>query len=214
MRPLACLLLLPLSLLAEGAQGWYQHNLWVRLDERWSVGNYLDLRVDDGLRETHTWIASPRVRYDLHPDLQLQFNVSFLEAVNADETARPDWLRLEFEVNPTFRLAEGWTLSFRDRLEWRWRDGGDDYGFRIRVRPQLDWTLRTQGLFRGLYASNEVFYDFDRNRCTENRLIPLGVTLRPSDRVELRLFYLWRTTLGAQRWQNYHVLGALVAMNY
>ncbi len=82
------------------------------------------------------------------------------------------------------------------------------------MRPQLDWTLRTQGLFRGLYASNEVFYDFDRHRCTENRLIPLGVTLRPSDRVELRLFYLWRTTLGAQRWRNYHVLGALVAMNY
>ena len=84
MRLLAALCFLPSLLIAEGTQGWYQHNLWVRLDERWSVGNYLDLRVDDGLRETHTWIASPRVRYDVRPDLQLQLNVSFLEAVNAD----------------------------------------------------------------------------------------------------------------------------------
>ena len=47
MRLLAALCLLPLSLLAEGTQGWYQHNLWVRLDEQWSVGNYLDLRLED-----------------------------------------------------------------------------------------------------------------------------------------------------------------------
>jgi len=60
MRLFAALCLLPLSLLADGTQGWYQHNLWVRLDERWSVGNYLDLRLEDGLRETHTWIASRR----------------------------------------------------------------------------------------------------------------------------------------------------------
>jgi hypothetical protein len=40
------------------------------------------------------------------------------------------------------------------------------------------------------------------------------VTLRPGERTELRLFYLWRTTLGAQGWRDYHVLGALVSMNY
>jgi len=40
------------------------------------------------------------------------------------------------------------------------------------------------------------------------------VTLRPGERTEVRLFYLWRTTRGAAVWQNYHVLGALVSMNY
>jgi len=153
------------------------------------------------------------VRYDLSPTWQLQANVSVLEAYNADETAILDWTRFEFEVNPTFRLSDSLTLSFRDRFEWRWRHGGD-YSTRIRIRPQLDWTLRKEGLFRGLYANNEVFYDFTQDRVTENRLTPLGVLLRPNDHLDLRLFYLWRSTRGGQGWRNYHGLGVQAALNY
>lgn len=214
MRLLAFLALLPATLCAEGTQGWYQHNIWLRLDEKWSVGNYLDLRADDGAGDVHTWIVSPRVRYDLDATWQLQANLSVLETFNADETAQAGWLRFEFEINPTFRLTDSLTLSFRDRLEWRWRDGGDDYTTRIRIRPQLDWTLRREGLFRGIFASNEVFLDFDQERVTENRLIPFGVLLRPSEHLDLRLFYLWRSTRAAQGWRDYHGFGVLAWFNY
>lgn len=213
MRLLLALLLFPALLCAEGTQAWYQNTIWLRLDEKWSVGNDLHLRADDGVGRIHTWIASPRVRYDLSPTWQLQANVSVLEAYNADETAVLDWTRFEFEVNPTFRLSDSLTLSFRDRFEWRWRHGGD-YSTRIRLRPQLDWTLRKEGLFRGLYANNEVFYDFTQDRVTENRLTPLGVLLRPNDHLDLRLFYLWRSTRGGQGWRNYHGLGVQAALNY
>jgi len=211
--PLALLALLPSLLLAEGTQGWYQNTVWVRLDEKWSIGNDLHLRADDGIGRVHTWIASPRVRYDLNPTWQLQANVSVLEAYNADETAELDQTRFEFEVNPTFRLSDSLTLSFRDRFEWRWRHGGD-YSTRVRIRPQLDWTLKREGLFRGLYANNEAFYDFTQDRFTENRLTPLGVLLRPSAHLDLRLFYLWRSTRGGQGWRNYHGLGVQAALNY
>ena len=214
MRLLALLTLFPALLCAEGTQGWYQHNVWLRLDEKWSIGNYLDLRADDGVGDVHTWIVSPRVRYDLDATWQLQANLSVLETFNADETAQAGWLRFEFEINPTFRLTDSLTLSFRDRLEWRWRDGGDDYTTRIRVRPQLDWTLRREGLFRGIFASNEVFFDFDQERVTENRLIPFGVLLRPSEHLDLRLFYLWRSTRAAQGWRDYHGFGVLAWFNY
>jgi hypothetical protein len=214
MRLLALLTLLPATLCAEGTQGWYQHNVWLRLDEKWSIGNYLDLRADDGVGDVHTWIVSPRVRYDLDATWQLQANLSVLETFNADETAQAGWLRFEFEINPTFRLTDSLTLSFRDRVEWRWRDGGDDYTTRIRVRPQLDWTLRREGLFRGIFASNEVFFDFDQERVTENRLIPFGVLLRPSEHLDLRLFYLWRSTRAAQGWRDYHGFGVLAWFNY
>ncbi len=213
MRLLLALLLFPALLCAEGTQAWYQNTIWLRLDEKWSVGNDLHLRADDGVGRIHTWIASPRVRYDLSPTWQLQANVSVLEAYNADETAILDWTRFEFEVNPTFRLSDSLTLSFRDRFEWRWRHGGD-YSTRIRLRPQLDWTLRKEGLFRGLYANNEVFYDFTQDRVTENRLTPLGVLLRPNEHLDLRLFYLWRSTRGGQGWRNYHGLGVQAALNY
>ncbi len=214
MRLLAFLTLLPAALLAEGTQGWYQNTIWLQLDERWSVGNFIDLRFDDGVREISTWIVSPRVRYKLNPGLQLQVNASFLESYNADETRRSDWFRLEFELNPTFKLSESLTLTFRDRIEWRWRNWGTDYGYRIRVRPQLNWTINRTGLFRGFYVNNEIFYDFDKNHFTENRLTPLGLTLHPSERMELCLFYLWRTRRGATAWKNYHVFGASASFNY
>lgn len=214
MRLPAFLTLLPALLCAEGTQGWYQNNVWLRLNEKWSIGNYLDLRADDGVGDVHTWIVSPRVRYDLDATWQLQANLSVLEAFNADETAQPSWLRFEFEINPTFRLTDSLTLSFRDRFEWRWRDGGDEYATRVRIRPQLDWTLHKEGLFRGLYANNEVFYDFHQDRVTENRLTPLGVLLRPNEHLDVRLYALWRTTRGAQGWKNYEVLGVQAALNY
>ncbi|MFM7742373.1 MAG: DUF2490 domain-containing protein [Verrucomicrobiota bacterium] len=210
---LALLALLPSVLCAEGFQGWYQNTVWLRLNEKWSVGNDLHLRADDGVGRIHTWIASPRVRYDLTPAWQLQANLSVVEAYNADETAILDWTRFEFEVNPTFRLSDSLTLTFRDRFEWRWRHGAD-YSTRVRIRPQIDWTLHKEGLFRGFYANNEVFYDFTQDRFTENRLTPLGVLLRPSNHLDLRLYYLWRSTRGSQGWRNYHGLGVQAALNY
>ena len=214
MRLVALLSLFPALLCAEGTQGWYQNNIWLRLNEKWSVGNYLDLRADDGGGDIHTWIVSPRVRYDLNATWQLQANLSVLEAFNADETAQPSWLRFEFEVNPTFRLSESVVLSFRNRFEWRWRDDDAEYNTRLRVRPQIDWTLNREGVFRGFYANNEVIYDTTKDRVSENRLIPVGLVLRTSEQLELRLFYLWRAARGAREWRNYHGLGVLASLNY
>lgn len=199
---------------AEGFQGWYQNTLWLRLNERWSVGNYSDLRVNDAISEVHTWMISPRVSFDLDKTWQLQLNTTFVEAYNADETLRPDWFRIEFEANPTVPLNESFIFRMRNRFEWRWRDGDADYGFRIRVRPQIDWVLRKEGLFRGFYANNEVFYDFDADRFTENRLIPFGVILRPHPSVDLRVYYLWRHTRGLTEWRDYDVLGAIATISF
>ena len=59
-----------------------------------------------------------------------------------------------------------------------------------------------------------MFFDFNQERVTENRLTPFGVLLRPSDHLDLRLFYLWRTTRGGQGWRHYHGLGVLASLNY
>ena len=107
---LALFALLPSVLWAEGFQGWYQNTVWLRLNEKWSIGNDLHLRADDGVGDVHTWIVSPRVRYDLNATWQLQANLSVLETFNADETAQASWLRFEFEINPTFRLTDSLTL--------------------------------------------------------------------------------------------------------
>ncbi len=214
LAPLSSLLLVAAAAHAEGVQGWYQNINWFRLNERWSVGTYADLRVDDGVNGVHTWLLGPRVRYDLDKVWQLQLNTTFVEGRNADETSRPDWFRLEFEANPTVPLGDSFVFSMRNRFEWRWRGGDADYGDRIRHRPQLDWVLHRDGLFRGFYANNEVFYDFDADHFTENRLIPFGVILRPYPNVDFRLYYLWRHTRGRTEWRDYDAIGAIATVSF
>lgn len=198
----------------DQAQAWYQSQIFYRLSPHWSVGNYAEARLNDGVGELHTWMISPRVRYDLTSHLQLQFNTSWVEAFNAPQTRKVDSFRLEVEVNPRLELTRDLQFSMRNRFEWRWMEGGEDYNTRARIRPQLDWTISRTGLFRGLYANNEVIYDFDLDRVTENRLVPLGVVLRPSEALEVRVFHMWRRTLGGNTWFDYHAVGVMASLNF
>ena len=199
---------------ADQLQGWYQNTIWKRLNDQWSVGNYAEARVNDGLGDLHTWILSPRVRYDLHPRLQLQLNTTWVEALNGPQTRSVDSFRLEFEANPNVKLYESVEYSMRNRFEWRRLDNGDAFTTRIRMRPQFDWVMARSGVFRGLYANNEVFYDFTQGRITENRLIPLGAVFRPSPELELRVFHLWRRTLAGTQWFDYQALGVLATYTF
>lgn len=199
---------------ADQLQGWYQSTIWKRLNDQWSVGNYAEARVNDGLGDLHTWIVSPRVRYDLHPRLQLQLNTTWVEALNGPQTRSVDSFRLEFEANPNVKLSESVEYSMRNRFEWRRLDNGDAFNTRIRMRPQFDWVMARSGVFRGLYANNEVFYDFTQGRITENRLIPLGAVFRPSPELELRVFHLWRKTLAGTQWFDHQALGVLATYTF
>ena len=195
-------------------QVWYQSTIWWRLNQHWSLGSFADAHVDDGFGETYSWIASPRVRYDVNSHLQLQLNTSWLKSFNADHTTSSDIFRIEFEANPRLSLTEHFQLSMRDRFEWRSFGGGRLFNTRIRIRPQIDWIIANQGFFRGFFGSNEVFYDFDRERITENRLVPFGVIFRPAEALELRLYYLWRHTLGHEQWFDYHVAGISATLSF
>jgi hypothetical protein len=195
-------------------QAWYQTTVWWRLDPKWSIGNYGDLRVNDGVDDVYAWIVSPRLRYDVNPHLQLQLNTSWVDAFNADNSRAIDSFRLELEANPILPLTEQLTFSMRNRFEWRWIEGNEEFNTRLRVRPQLDWLLRSKGLFRGFFANHETFWDFDQNRITETRFVPFGVILRPTQDVELRVSYLWRQTVGADGWYGYHAAVMAATINF
>jgi hypothetical protein len=198
----------------DQVQAWYQSAVWLRLDPRWSVGSYQEARLNDGAGELHTWIVSPRIRYELDPRFHLQVNTSWVEALNAAQSRRVDSFRVELEANPNFSVGDRLHFTLRNRVEWRWLEGGDVFNTRIRLRPQLDWIVARSGVFRGFYANNEFFYDFTPGRVTENRLVPLGLVLRPSEAVELRVFYLWRRVLGGGDWFTYHAVGFLGTLNF
>lgn len=199
---------------ADVFQGWYQHNAFKRLDDRWSIGNYMDLRVTDAFGEIATTMFSPRIRRDLGPNWSAQLNTTWMEAQAADARGRTEFLRVETELNPRFALTERLTFSARNRFEWRFIEDVDDVNHRLRLRPQLDFRTPGAGPVRGIFMHNEVFYDFDRARVTENRLVPFGLVFQPTAHTELRVYHLWRRTLSGEQWFDFHVLGLLANVNF
>ncbi len=199
---------------ADVTQAWFQNTSFVRLDERWSIGSYLDLRVTDVAGELATTMFSPRIRYDLTPHWSAQVNTTWVEAQAADERGRTSFTRLEFELNPRYALGDRLVLSARNRFEWRWFEGADGINERIRVRPQVDLPTPWAGPVKGVFVNNEVFYDFDQKRVTENRLTPLGLVFKPANQVELRVYHLWRHTRARERWFDFHVIALHASLSF
>jgi hypothetical protein len=202
------------SVRADPFQVWWQNTTFLRLDEHWSIGNYLDLRVTDAVVDYTTGFISPRIKYDINREWHAQMNTSWVNAVAADGRSKTDFFRLEFELNPRYAVGERWVFSSRNRFEFRWADGVDGRNERIRIRPQAEWIPPWGGPIKGIFMNNEVFYDFDQRRVTENRLTPFGLTFRPGDYAELRVYYLWRTTLLRGQWFDFHVMGVLLNLNF
>ncbi len=202
------------SVRADPFQVWWQNTTFFRLDERWSIGNYLDLRVTDAVVDYTTGFISPRIKYDIDKHWHAQMNTSWVNAVSADGRTKADFFRLEFELNPRYMVGKQWVFSSRNRFEFRWADGVDGRNERIRIRPQVEWVPPWGGPIKGIFMNNEVFYDFDQRRVTENRLTPFGLTFRPAEYAELRVYYLWRATSIGDRWFDFHALGVLLNLNF
>jgi hypothetical protein len=164
------------------------------------------IRLVDDSSDFALWRIGQAAATELRPWLRAGLAYHYTEAKNADGEWRYQH-RGEIQLTPRWRIGEGITLSLRNRLELRANQGVSDLNERTRHRVQL--TVATPGWrpLRGVYASDEVFYDFDRRELSENRLVPLGLNVRLGEATDWRVFYLLRSTRGAEDWTHAHILG-------
>jgi hypothetical protein len=114
--------------------------------------------------------------------------------------------RAEFEIDNHWDLNERVELNLRNRLEQRWfiETGATD--LRSRHRAEFVFPLKHCGSLTALFSSAEFFYDWDNNRNSENRVVPLGLTFKLSERLSLKTFYMWQSIHQVQNWTQSHVL--------
>ena len=67
--------------------------------------------------------------------------------------------------------------------------------------------MNTNTRLRSIYAHNEFFIDYTINEFSQNRLVPLGVTLRITDHTSLSLHYMLQSIRGFNQWHHAHILG-------
>ncbi|MEN8662758.1 MAG: DUF2490 domain-containing protein [Lentimonas sp.] len=166
---------------------WLSLNLWQ--NDSHKVHAYFDNRMVDDLTEEKLWLGSLRYKFKAHKNLQLGFGYTYLDVRNVTTDSWTHQHRLEFEVNPKFKLDENWTLTVRNRMEVRYIEDRDDSSSRFRHRLQLSRPINL-GPFTSYYANVELFYPLDLDKLNEVRTVPLGGGIQISESTKFNLFYM------------------------
>lgn len=212
MRLLLFLCLLS-TLTAQADEWWAWSNVDYYRKPPWTgsvfMGNFAD--EADG---SYAQMVSPRVKYAASKWLDFGLGLSMLRLENNATHDRYNQLRPELEINPHYELQQ-LRLDWRNRMEWRENQGVPATANRTRHRLQLAWTLpQPLGLLTRIYASDECLMDLHLRRPTENRIIPLGLTFKLTDSMDLDLFYMIDSRRTKTTWKSESVLGTYLRVRF
>jgi hypothetical protein len=206
-RVLPILLLLAASAFARADEWWAWSSLELWRQEHNSASLFLGNRLDadDG---AYVQIISPRFKRAVLPWLDAGLGLSLLSIENTTTGDRFTQFRPELELNPRFLLTDHLQLEWRNRLEYRQNEGQSFTLHRSRHRLQLGLTLPDPiGPLTRVFISNEWLSNLDRMQLGENRLVPLGLTFKLSDRSQLDVFYMVLSARAQAQWQHESVIG-------
>jgi hypothetical protein len=179
-----------------------------------SAGVFLANREDseDG---PYTQLVSPRYKQELLPWLDSGIGLSVLNLENTVSNERHWQLRPELELNPHLELTSHLRIDWRNRMEWPWNEEESLKAGRFRHRIQLGWTLpHAIGPWTRLFVSNEWLVNVDRGQCTENRVVPLGLTFKAGKRADLDVFYMIDSIMPKETWIHESVIGTYLRVRF
>lgn len=206
-----CLLVSAISAAHAGDDfgGWHSASV------KWLDTPYVDLitlgqiRAREEHGEVNGYLLSQRFELAAHENLALAAAHTWLPF----KTATGGWQdqqRVELEANPRITFARNWTVSLRNRIEFRWVEDFFETSNRLRHRPQIARQLHNLGPLRTIYASNEIFYDLDQHDLNQNRLIPFGLGFKLHEKVGLNLYYMIQSVKpgrASSDWNHLHIVG-------
>lgn len=165
--------------------------------------------------ESYVQIASPRFKHAVLPWLDAGIGLSLLSIENTTSHERTTQFRPELEINPHFDLSKQLSLEWRNRMEWRMNEGQSFTMHRLRNRLQLAWTLpKPVGPLTRIFANNEWLTDLGKGQWTENRFVPLGVTVKVAANADLDLFYLILSSRKEPQWPHESVIVTYLRLRF
>ena len=159
------------------------------------------------------YLASQQVKFELHPNLIGGVNYTFLSLPTKHSDELIETHRAECEVVPHFKVDDWLEIAARQRFELPWPEGHGGPSERTRHRIQLDFPIQHAGRLRSAFVYEEVFYDFEQHRVTENRLAPAGLSFRLAEKSSLSVFYTWQTVHTAGTRYERHIVNTALSVS-
>ncbi len=181
--------------------------------------HYWEMRFDHDASNTGFWQGSQALAFDFFKHLGLGVNYTYLEAEtdNALKTANEfkHQHRLELEASPRGSWKDRVYFRNRNRMEFRWIEGkGSDNGrLRHLAEAEVPVHFKKAPFVQSFFSNDEIFIDFKRRTLNENRVIPLGVTLKLWRQNKLKIFYMIQSQQGGT-WSSNQILGTHILIDF
>jgi hypothetical protein len=177
-----------------------------------------ELRLTDDWSQIGYWHGSHQLKFDFFEKLGFGLNYTYLdnESINSRTHDRSmiHQHRLEFEATPRYKFKNGIKFTNRNRYEMRWfQDQGSNHS-RIRTLYELSFPIKNLGRIENVFCNNELLVDAHKHALNENRLIPIGVTIKLFGKNTLQVFYMIQSKKGTKDWSSNQVFGTQVSIAF
>lgn len=210
--------LCPVSVFAEfdgDRRSWQTLGFTFHETDNWRFKGAAQTRLYDDSKFLGTWLVTPAVEYKLHPNLDIG-GAYLLEDVRYEAGA--DYARLHIfwlYLAPHWNLNDRASVSMRHVLAYRKIESFDNYWV-SRHRFGFNYKLEDLGRLSGIGADTEVFYNYETDRLSENRLRPLKLTFKINDQAKFQLYFMLHSKRFGydSSWQNAYVFGQSLSYKF
>lgn len=111
------------------------------------------------------------------------------------------------DLTPSWKLDNGWTLSWRSRFEAKDSEGASDLAYRYRGQVGLSKSIKDAGKLTKFSIKNESFHDFHGKGYNANRFYPVVLSFKLSSSVKLDVWGMIHSKKKNDDWGHDYVLG-------
>lgn len=116
--------------------------------------------------------------------------------------------RLDLQINPFMYLAQNRLVQWRNRVMFLSIQHAPKILYVLTHRVQLVQSLTECGMLVALKCSDEIYYNIGSGQFTQNRFIPIQLTIAFTPRVSLDLFLMVRNFMSSGNWYRSLVIGS------
>lgn len=164
-----------------------------------------EVRLDKDITRFYYYRLTENVAVRPFCWLDLEAHYSFIYSKPRGASSFNTRSRIELEINPLIHFSNGVTAQWRNRLELIRKQHITEFKYILRERLLVKVPFCFCPIV-SFHCFDEVFYDFDLKKVTENRLAPLACSLSFCG-INLDLFFMIRNFYNGQ-WYKSFVFGS------
>ncbi len=192
---------------------YWQYINW----KNWEHGPYKlytigEIRLNKDISRVYYYRITENFSFQAFPGLDLEAHYSYITNKSKGATQFKHTSRLELEVNPTLNFDNGISATWRNRLELLKKQRVSHIQFVVRHRALLSFPIENWGCLTSIKTYDEVFYDFDTNKFTQNRFVPFQLSFVLHRDLTINMFLMLRNffSFSTSKWNRSIVLGTEV----